>query len=75
MELDDNGLVNFISNLRNNKTLITPSQIGAHIITVLKKTAEKRLGMPVSKSVISVPAEFNDEQRSYTKLAATLAGK
>lgn len=36
--------------------------------------AEEFLGVPVSKAVISVPAEFDERQRIYTIKAARLAG-
>lgn len=74
MELDSSGMAHFVANQHGNRTLVSPSDVGALIIRRLKETAEKQLGMPATKCVISVPAEFDDEQRSYTKLAATLAG-
>lgn len=36
--------------------------------------SEDFLGVPVSKAVISVPAEFDERQRNYTIKAASLAG-
>ena len=44
------------------------------ILTKLKATAEAYLGHPVKSAVITVPAYFNDAQRSATKDAGTIAG-
>ncbi len=41
----------------------------------MKKMAEKQLGVPINKAVISVPAEFDERQRNYTIRAANLAGQ
>ena len=40
----------------------------------MKETAEKHLGQPVTKAVITVPAYFNDAQRQATKDAGKIAG-
>ena len=40
----------------------------------MKESAEKYLGQPVSKAVITVPAYFNDSQRQATKDAGKIAG-
>jgi molecular chaperone DnaK len=52
----------------------TPEQISALILGKLKADAEKALGQPVSRAVITVPAYFNDAQRAATKAAGELAG-
>ena len=59
----------------NENSKLTPEVIGSHILRQLKETAEKQLEGSASKAVISVPAEFNELQRNYTRKAAQLAGK
>jgi molecular chaperone DnaK len=52
----------------------SPQEISAIILRTLKERAEKVLGIPVSKAVITVPAFFNDGQRQATRQAGELAG-
>ena len=52
----------------------TPQEISAIILRTLKQRAEKALGHPVAKAVITVPAFFNDGQREATREAGVLAG-
>jgi molecular chaperone DnaK len=49
-------------------------EVGAMVLRELKSIAESRLGRPVSKAVVTVPAYFNDNQRQATKDAARIAG-
>jgi molecular chaperone DnaK len=51
-----------------------PQEISAMILRALKDRAEKELGEPVHKAVITVPAYFNDAQRQATREAGELAG-
>ena len=51
-----------------------PAQVSAEILKKMKSTAERYLGMPVEKAVITVPAYFNDSQRQATKDAGKIAG-
>ncbi|PIN86068.1 molecular chaperone DnaK [Candidatus Woesearchaeota archaeon CG10_big_fil_rev_8_21_14_0_10_44_13] len=52
----------------------TPQQISAAILQKIKADAEAYLGEKVTKSVITVPAYFDDNQRQATKDAGTIAG-
>jgi molecular chaperone DnaK len=52
----------------------TPQEISAKVLAYMKDYAEKNLGQPVKKAVITVPAYFNDAQRQATKDAGTVAG-
>lgn len=52
----------------------TPQQISAFILQKIKRDAEAFLGESVNKAVITVPAYFNDNQRTATKDAGTIAG-
>ncbi|MBA2744496.1 MAG: molecular chaperone DnaK [Chthoniobacterales bacterium] len=51
-----------------------PEEISALVLAKLKADAESALGREVSRAVITVPAYFNDAQRSATKRAGELAG-
>jgi len=52
----------------------TPQQISAYILQKIKRDAEAFIGEPVKKAVITVPAYFNDNQRTATKDAGRIAG-
>ena len=49
-------------------------EISAMVLKEMKSIAEARLGQPVRKAVITVPAYFNDNQRQATKDAGKIAG-
>ncbi|MCU0675603.1 MAG: Hsp70 family protein, partial [Myxococcota bacterium] len=52
----------------------TLTEISAFVLREVKRIAELNLGHPVSRAVITVPANFNELQRSATKAAGRVAG-
>ncbi|MFI5298818.1 MAG: Hsp70 family protein, partial [Polyangiales bacterium] len=52
----------------------TLPEISAFVLRRAKEIAEKSLGEPVDRAVVTVPASFNDLQRASTKVAAREAG-
>jgi molecular chaperone DnaK len=60
--------------LRLGEKTFTPPEISALILRQLKENAERELGAPVTRAVITVPAYFNDAQRQATKDAGRIAG-
>lgn len=52
----------------------TSQEISARVLQKLKRDAEAYLGDTVTQAVITVPAYFNDAQRTATKEAGQIAG-
>src|SRR5216684_3202325 len=52
----------------------SPPEISAMILQKLKVDAEAKLGEKITQAVITVPAYFNDAQRTATKNAGAIAG-
>ncbi len=52
----------------------SPEQLSAFLLQKIKRDAEAFLGEPVKQAVVTVPAYFDDNQRSATKDACRIAG-
>ncbi|HEY7167122.1 MAG TPA: molecular chaperone DnaK [Candidatus Binatia bacterium] len=52
----------------------SPEQLSAFLLQKIKRDAEAFLGEQVAKAVVTVPAYFDDNQRSATKDACGIAG-
>ncbi|HEY1583321.1 MAG TPA: Hsp70 family protein [Chthoniobacterales bacterium] len=57
-----------------NNTKYSAEELSALILKKLKSDAEKYLKVPVTDAVITVPAYFNDSERTATITAGRLAG-
>ncbi len=55
-------------------TVVAPEAVSSDVLARLKQTAEDYLGEEITQAVITVPAYFNDAQRTATKVAAEIAG-
>lgn len=71
---DDYGMIRYVVTVNNTEKFVTPEEVGSVVIGTLRRAAERNLSASVTKVVLSVPAEFDELQRNYTKKAASLAG-
>jgi molecular chaperone DnaK len=67
---DDNGL----ARIKVRDKLYAPEEISALILRKLADDAGRHLGERVTEAVITVPAYFNDAQRTATRDAGKIAG-
>jgi heat shock protein 5 len=58
----------------DKELILSPEEVSAMILTRMKNIAETYLGTEVKHAVITVPAYFNDQQRTATKDAGRIAG-
>ncbi|CAF95162.1 unnamed protein product, partial [Tetraodon nigroviridis] len=68
-----NGSAEFLVST-NRSFGVSPTFVGSRLLLRMRSMAERRLGAPVHKAVVSVPADFDERQRNYTVKAAQLAG-
>ena len=69
---NDNPLVSVC--FEGTQRTFSPEEISSMILVKMKQIAEDYLNKKVTSAVITVPAYFNDAQRSATKDAGTIAG-
>ena len=60
--------------IAGEEKVMSPEEISAMILTKMRSIAEDYLGEKIEKAVVTVPAYFNDAQRSATKDAGRIAG-
>ena len=70
----DNGDAHIQVEIDGEKKAYSPQEIAAMVLGKLKSDAETKLGETITEAVITVPAYFNDSQRSATKAAGEIAG-
>ena len=70
--IDDKPVINVESKGESKDFL--PEEISSMILVKMKESAEAYLGKEVTDAVITVPAYFNDAQRTATKDAGSIAG-
>ena len=61
-------------NIRLREHDYSPEQLSAFLLQKIKRDAEAFLGEAVQKAVVTVPAYFDDNQRTATKDACGIAG-
>jgi len=69
---DNTGNIKIFSTILNKE--FSPEEISAFVLKKLVDDAGKFLQEKINKAVITVPAYFNDSQRTATKDAGTIAG-
>ena len=57
-----------------NGNRYSPSQIGGYVLSKMKDIASQHLHRPAKNAIVTVPAYFNDQQRTATKDAGRIAG-
>ena len=68
-------MIRYVITVNKTEQRITPERVGSLIVGTLRSAAERNLSVPVTRVVMSVPAEFDDMQRNYTRKTASIAGK
>ncbi|MBF0262179.1 MAG: Fe-S protein assembly chaperone HscA [Magnetococcales bacterium] len=70
LEAGEGGMVRILA----GEVKVSPVEVSAEILKLLKQRAEEALGGKLQGAVITVPAYFDDAQRQATKDAARVAG-
>ena len=60
--------------IEGKERVLMPEEVSAYVLAKMKHTAEDKLGCPICRAVITVPAYFNDAQRQATIDASMIAG-
>lgn len=63
-----------VPHIHTHRGIVTPIEVSAEILKVLRLRAEESLGGDLNGVVVTVPAYFDDAQRQATRDAAALAG-
>ena len=53
---------------------VSPVEMAACILREVKESASAIIGQPVTKALVTVPADYNEEQRQATTMAIGMAG-
>ena len=72
--ISDGGKPKIRAEYMGESKVFAPEEISSMVLTKMKETAEAYLGQKVTNAVITVPAYFNDAQRTATKDAGRIAG-
>merc|ERR1712013_108225 len=72
--VEQNGLPRLRVEYQSEEKTFTPEEVSAMILVKMKEVAEAYLGREVHHAVVTVPAYFNDAQRTATKDAGLIAG-
>ena len=64
--VDVNGSAHVRIQNGDEELIMSPANVGAHVLRKLKKQVESYIGRPVLKAVLAVPADFTEEQRNAT---------
>lgn len=70
----DDSITQGLVHLKIDNRSLSPVEISAEILKMLKNRAEEALNRPIRKAVITVPAYFDETARKATRDAALLAG-
>lgn len=72
--INKDGKPMIVVKYKNEDKYFYPEEISAFILSYMKNIAETFLGCSINKAIITVPAYFNDAQRSATVDAGLIAG-